>query len=118
MWKGECLVTDVVKWEADGDDPVLPNLRSEHFEWIELDVPADSWWEIVDDPQVADRGLHGWNYHSCAPSPEGEDRVVLTYFRPHNLPAVHKPYAVSRRRSARVTPPVSTAARCGGLGIR
>ncbi|CDP88316.1 MULTISPECIES: hypothetical protein [Mycolicibacterium] len=82
-------MTDAVRWEADGDDPALSDREPELFEWIELDVPAENWWEIIDHPEVAERGPHGWNYHSCTPSPQGEDRVVLTYYRPFNVPAVH-----------------------------
>ncbi|WP_066899777.1 hypothetical protein [Mycolicibacterium houstonense] len=101
-------MTDAVKWEADGDDPVLPSLRSGHFEWIDLDVPAESWWEVVDHPEVLDRGLSGWNFHSCSPSPEGEDRVVLTYYRPHKLPAMH-----SRGPAGRLGRQVARSGRSG-----
>lgn len=80
---------DAVKREADGDDPVVPDARDARYEWIALDVPADNWWEVVNHPELASRGLDGWTYHSCTPSAYGDDHVVLTYYRALKLPVVH-----------------------------
>ncbi|MHC9294386.1 hypothetical protein ACRCUN_18125 [Mycobacterium sp. LTG2003] len=82
-------MTDAVKWEANGDDPAAPDVRDTRYEWIDLDVLAENWWEVVDDPVLADRGQDGWTYHSCTPSPHGDDRVVLTYYRALKLPVSH-----------------------------
>lgn len=82
------IVTDAVKREADSDDQALSG-RSTDFEWIDLDVPADTWWDVVDHPKIAGRSLDGWKFHSCTPSSHDEDQVVLTYYRPLKLPVMH-----------------------------
>ncbi|MGV9799907.1 hypothetical protein ACWDTP_17855 [Mycobacterium sp. NPDC003449] len=89
-------MTDAVGWDADGAEPTLPSERDARFEWIDLDVLADVWWEVVDHPELAERGQDGWTYHSCTRSPRGDHRVVLTYFRARKRPVRH-PVRPARR---------------------
>jgi hypothetical protein len=52
-----------------------------HHEWMTVDVPATSWWEVIDHPEALARGLHGWEFASCT-SGRGDGTAVLTYYRP------------------------------------
>ncbi|MGV0744452.1 hypothetical protein [Mycolicibacterium sp. XJ870] len=91
-------MTDAVKWEATGDDPAVPDAHDARYEWIDLDVSADNWWEVVDHPELAERGSDGWTYFSCSESPQGDDRVVLTYYRALKLPVRHDARSTRRGR--------------------
>jgi len=51
------------------------------LEWITLEVQAATWWEIVDHPEAVKRGLDGWVFSSCVPSPDGNATVVFTFYR-------------------------------------
>lgn len=52
-------------------------------EWMTITVPRDSWWEIVDHPEVIMRGLDGWIFSSCNEPDAGDAAAVLTYYRDH-----------------------------------
>jgi hypothetical protein len=48
------------------------------YQWVDLDVPRDCWWEIADNPQAS---LDGWVYFDLHPSVASDDHVVLTFYR-------------------------------------
>lgn len=83
------LVADAVRWEAEGEEPASPNERDDRFEWMDLDVPAASWWEVADHPELIRRGVDGWVFFDCTDSPDDPDNVVLTYYRPFKVPVSH-----------------------------
>ena len=55
--------------------------RQREWEWIQAEVREDTWWEVVDNPEALRRGLDGWIFSSCRPSPNGDGLAVLTYYR-------------------------------------
>ncbi|MBU8810894.1 hypothetical protein [Mycolicibacterium goodii] len=91
-------MADAVRRDVDGEEPAAPNERDDRFEWLDLDVPASCWWEVADHPELIRRGVDGWVFFSCTDSPEGDDRVVLTYYRPFKVPVWHGPRPVRRGR--------------------
>ena len=83
---------DMVGAAGGGAGPPDPERDDARYEWIDLDVAAVNWWEIVDHPAVAERGTDGWVFYSCTSSLCGEDRVVLTYYRRIGLAGPHEGY--------------------------
>jgi hypothetical protein len=98
MRRSDGLVADALRWEASGEEPAAPTERDDRFEWLDLDVPADRWWEVADHPELVRRGIDGWVFFSSTDSPDGDDRVVLTYYRPFKVPVTHGARPVRRGR--------------------